>query len=445
MGLPTHTRALSVWMNGQRVGTWRFNRRGEHAFQYDDVWMKSDAARPLSLSLPLAEGQALRGDRVQNYFDNLLPDSEVIRQRLASRFRTQSVGAFDLLEAIGRDCVGAVQILGADETPTGIRRIDGTPMSEEEIEALLIQTTRTGPMSALEDQEDLRISLAGTQEKTALLFHDGQWLRPHGSTPTTHILKLPLGLVGHRRADFSSSVENEWLCMNLLGAFGLEVAKTEMVRFGNQKVLSVERFDRQMHASGEWIMRLPQEDFCQAKGVPSHLKYESEGGPGIADLAAVLQGSIHAEKDLSTLLRTQLLFWMLAAPDGHAKNFSISILPLGRYALSPIYDVMSIWPIEGSGANQFSWFKAKMAMAVFGKNKHYHFKDIERRHFNAMAAKCFGRNDAEGVIEEVLREVSTAINSVASKLPIGFSERVADTVFAGLRRSAENLNQMKLE
>ena len=93
MGRPTHTRALSVWMNGQRVGTWRFNRRGEHAFQYDDVWMKSDAARPLSLSLPLAEGQALRGDRVQNYFDNLLPDSEVIRQRLASRFRTQSEGA----------------------------------------------------------------------------------------------------------------------------------------------------------------------------------------------------------------------------------------------------------------------------------------------------------------------------------------------------------------
>ena len=198
-----------------------------------------------------------------------------------------------------------------------------------------------------------------------------------------------------------------------------------------------------MHPSGEWIMRLPREDFCQAKGVPSHLKYESEGGPGIADLAAVLQGSIHVEKDLTTLLKTQLLFWMLAAPDGYAKNFSIRMLPLGRYALNPIYDVMSIWPIEGNGANQFSWFKAKMAMAVFGKNKHYHFKDIERRHFNAMAAKCFGRNDAEGVIEGVLSEVSTAINTVASKLPIGFAERVADTVFGGLVRAAEQLDRMK--
>ena len=126
----------------------------------------------------------------------------------------------------------------------------------------MVQTTRSGPLGNLDDEEDLRISLAGAQEKTALLWHQGQWMRPYGSTPTTHILKLPIGMVGHRQADFSTSVENKWLCMNLLAEFGLSVAKTQVLTFGSQKVLSVERFDRQLHSSGEWLMRLPQEDFC---------------------------------------------------------------------------------------------------------------------------------------------------------------------------------------
>jgi serine/threonine-protein kinase HipA len=249
-------------------------------------------------------------------------------------------------------------------------------------------------------------------------------------------------MVGHRKADFSTSVENEWLCMNLLAEFGLPVAKTEILTFGSQKVLSVERFDRQMHSSGEWIMRLPQEDFCQVMGVPSHLKYESDGGPGISDLAAVLKGSIQAEKDLTTLLITQLLFWMLAAPDGHAKNFSISLLPQGRYQLTPLYDVMSIWPVEGKGPNQFSMFKAKLVMAILGKNKHYLFKDIQRRHFNNMAGKCFDRVDAEGVIGRVLEATPRAIEIMESRLPQSFPDWIAASVFSGLKASAGLLENM---
>jgi serine/threonine-protein kinase HipA len=214
------------------------------------------------------------------------------------------------------------------------------------------------------------------------------------------------------------------------------VAKTEILTFGSQKVLRVERFDRQIHSSGDWIMRLPQEDFCQVMGVPSHLKYESDGGPGLADLAGVLKGSIQAEKDLTTLLTTQLLFWILAAPDGHAKNFSIRVLPQGRYQLTPLYDVMSIWPVEGNGPNQFSMFKAKMAMAILGKNKHYHFKDIQRRHFNNMAGKCFDRVDAEDVIGRVLEVTSRAIEAMGSRLPVGFPDWIAESVFNGLKASA---------
>jgi serine/threonine-protein kinase HipA len=442
MGRRSHSRALSVWTNGERVGTWSLPARGDIEFQYDPEWIESPAGRPLSLSLPFTAELPLKGERVRNFFDNLLPDSDAIRRRLASRFKTASTDAFDLLQAVGRDCVGAVQLLEIDESPTDIYQITGTPMSESDVERLLIQTTGSAGLSNIEDQEDLRISLAGAQEKTALLYHDGQWMRPLGSTPTTHILKLPMGLVGHRQADFSTSVENEWLCMNLLAEFSLPVANTEILQFGSQKVLSVERFDRQLHSSGNWLMRLPQEDFCQVRGMPSHLKYESDGGPGLRDLASVLHGSVHAEKDLCALLKAQLLFWMLAAPDGHAKNFSIRVLPQGRYCLTPLYDVMSIWPVEGSGPNQFSRFEAKMAMALLGKNKHYHFKDIQRRHFNSTAAKCFRRNNAEHLIEEVLERTPIAIENMAHKLPAGFPVRIAESILDGLRGSAALLERM---
>ncbi|NGZ88398.1 type II toxin-antitoxin system HipA family toxin [Duganella aceris] len=439
MGRKSHSRSLSVWSNGERVGTWTIPPRGETQFLYDKSWRESALGRPLSLSLPYTGDEPLRGDVVRDFFDNLLPDSEPIRKRLASHYKLASIEAFDLLQEIGRDCVGAVQLLKEDEAPTDVQRIEGSLMSEEDVERHLIQLTRSGPLGLGEAADDLRISLAGAQEKTALLWHNGGWMRPHGSTPTTHMLKLPLGLVGRRKADLTASVENEWLCMNLLAEFGLPVAKTAILNFGTQKVLGVERFDRKMHSSGKWIMRLPQEDFCQALGVPPHLKYESDGGPGLLELATVLRGSERAEEDLTTLLTSQVLFWLMAAPDGHAKNFSIHLLPTGRYALAPLYDVMSIWPIEGGGANQYSLHNAKLAMAILGKNKHYRFADVQRRHFNSTAAKCFLRADAEEVIESVLARTSGAIEAVAARLPSGFPDRVAKTIFGGIKRSAQQL------
>ena len=441
MGRKSHSKGLSAWINGERVGVWIIPTRGASQFIYDQSWIDSPNGRPLSLSLPYSGGGlALKGERVDHYFDNLLPDSETIRRRIATRMKTASISTFDLLQAVGRDCVGAVQLLGEDEEPSNVKTISGTPLTDDEIERLIHYTISDDSVS-LDEEDELRISLAGAQEKTALLFHDNRWMRPHGATPTTHILKLPLGLVGQRRADFSSSVENEWLCMHLLAAFGLPVAATDLFQFGEQKVLSVERFDRRLHSSGQWIMRLPQEDFCQVKGLPSFLKYESDGGPSLADLATILGGSVRAREDLDTLLKTQILFWMLAAPDGHAKNFSIRLLPEGRYSLAPLYDVMSIWPVEGKGTNQFAYHKTKMAMSISGKNKHYHFKDILPRHFHQMAAKHFQRSDATELIDEIISKTSDAITQVASQLPKTFPAKVAESIFAGVQKSA---NQLKL-
>ena len=410
---------------------------------YEAAWRTSDLGRPLSLSLPFdLNDRPIRGSAVANYFDNLLPDSAEIRKRLAQRYARGSTDPFDLLAAIGRDCVGAVQLLPQDQTPEGFDRIEGTPMSDEDI-ARHLRTTVTPPARGLErEEDDFRISLAGAQEKTALLKHEGRWMRPHGATPTTHIFKLPLGLVGHMQADFTASVQNEWLTMELMRAYGLDVARCEMLSFDGQPVLCVERFDRQLHPSGTWWMRLPQEDFCQATGRPPDAKYQAEGGPSALDITRLLQGSENAHGDIETILTCQVLFWMMAATDGHAKNFSLRLLAGGRFRLTPLYDIMSVWPIAGDGPNQISWHKAKLATAVMAARPLYRLREIQRRHFNAMAAKCGYGKDAEPIIEKVLGATPNVIQRVRDKLPQGFPEHVATQIFDNLQDAAQRLDAM---
>jgi len=441
MGRKSHSRSLSIWTNGMRVGRWTLPARGDMQLQYDDDWIKADVGRPLSISLPFTlDKLPLKGEKVYNYFDNLLPDSDAIRKRVAERFRTGSTDAFDLLKAIGRDCVGAVQILGEDEAPSGFDRIEGTPLSDEDIERHLIETVSPRSFGSSQDpDDDFRISLAGAQEKTAFLRWDGRWQKPRGATPTTHIVKLPLGLMGGRRADFRTSVDNEWLCLKLLKAYGLDVADADIATFGEQRVLVVQRFDRRIAPNGKWLMRLPQEDFCQVEGCSPLRKYENEGGPGLKALFSTLRHSVNAEGDMRTLMAAQILFWLLRAPDGHAKNFSLRILPRGRFQLTPLHDVMSAYPVLGDGPNQWSPHEIKLAMALHSQNKHYEMFGIQRHHFNSTAQKVGYDVSAEPIIEDILAHTPAVISAVQAGLPPGFSTHVADTVFGGLVQAAAAL------
>jgi len=443
LGRKSRASALSVWVNGTRAGEWRIPSRRETEFQYDSDWVESEEGRALSLSLPLSldEG-SIKGRPVEAYFDNLLPDADPIRKRIQDRFHSPSRNPFDLLAAIGRDCVGAVQLLPPEEEPKDVNTIDALPLSEAEVERALVETVSPSSLAAHPGDGDLRISIAGAQEKTAFLRHDGQWCRPLGATPTTHIFKLPLGLVGGMQADMSTSIENEWLCARILRAYGLPVAHCDIGRFGAQKVLVVERFDRQLHSSGKYWLRLVQEDFCQATATPSSMKYERDGGPGIVDIARILRGSINRDADLACLIKAQLLFWMLAATDGHAKNFSIRILRQGRFQLTPLYDVLSIWPIIGEGPSKISWHNARLAMSVRGKNKHYLLKDIQRRHFNDLATQCGLGETAEPLIKEILAATPVVIASVQQAVPKDFPHHVLDAILKGLSQSAKQLEAM---
>lgn len=387
-------RELWVWMNGERVGawqTWQRGRTGSHRFVYEASWLASPRVRPLSLSLPITPDRTVTGPVVAHYFDNLLPDDERIRRRLGARFKVGSVGVFELLQAIGRDCVGAVQLLPPEQSPTGFDRVEYQILDDEAVSRHLRGVTAEPGLGSDHAADDLRISIAGAQEKTALLRVDGQWCRPLGATPTTHILKLPLGLVGGRRLDLTHSVYNEWLCAQLLREFGLPVANADIATFDEQTVLAVQRFDRQWvsgpETSGPWIARIPQEDFCQVLGRAPHEKYEAQGGPGMAQCLQVLRSSQAAASDITHFLCAQLAFWLLAATDGHAKNFSIFLLPGGGYRMTPLYDVISVWPVIGNGTNQVAWQEARLAMAVRSRNVHHELARIQTRHWLGLAQR----------------------------------------------------------
>lgn len=446
MGRRSHSQTLTLWANGEYVGRWTITTRGDMELQYDAGWLTSASARPLSLSLPFnLNNDVLKGDNVAHYFEGLLPDSDAIRRRIAARFKTGSTEAFHLLAAIGRDCVGALQLLPEGETPKGVDRIDGVILDEDAIERHLLEVVTPNHLAGPRDpDDDFRISLAGAQEKDAFLWWDGQWMKPRGATPTTHIFKLPLGLVGGRQADFSTSVDNEWLCLALLKAYGLPTAQASIATFGTQRVLVVERFDRVVSSDGKRLFRLIQEDFCQATGTSPLIKYENEGGPGLRQIFTLVQQSQAAESDQRNLMASQILFWMLRAPDGHAKNFSIQLQAghAGRFRLTPMYDVMSAYPVIGDGPNQWAEQELKLAMALLGKNRHYQMRSIQRRHFNSTARKVGFAEDAEPLIQDLLARTPKVVSQVQAQLPQGFSQQVADKVLGGLVSAARALESM---
>jgi len=427
-------------MNGIPVGYWETTRQGER-LGYLDEWLTDEQSRPLSLSLPFLPGNApYQGQVVTNYFDNLLPDNDAIRRRLAQRHQAGGTDAFQLLTKLGRDCVGAIQLLPVDEAPSDVYEINGEALNVEGVAQRLRNTTSAHALGQHDHDQDLRLSIAGTQEKAALLRHDGLWCLPHGSTPTTHIFKLPLGLVGHMQADMRTSVENEWLCSKIMEAYTIPIAQCGIEHFEDQKALVVKRFDRTPSSDGSWIIRLPQEDMCQATGTSPLHKYQSDGGPGIARIMELFLGSDDAGQDRNNFFKTQIIFWVLAATDGHGKNFSIAHRPGGGYRATPIYDVLSAHPVIGTGKNQISPHKAKLAMAVRGSTHYYLIEKILRRHWIAQAQQVgLGAAAAEQLIEEVIESTEFVIGEVGNLLPDDFPKDMAEAVFSGMRRQSARL------
>jgi serine/threonine-protein kinase HipA len=425
-------RHLNVFLNSRRVGSLTRESSGAIDFRYDPDWLGWAHTLPISLSLPLREDRYI-GAPVSNVFDNLLPDNNGLRRQVAERVGAEGVDAYSLLAALGRDCVGALQFLPDEVEPPTAGGVDGHPVSEDEIAHILGNLARN-PLGLARD-DDFRISIAGAQEKTAFLRWDGQWLRPTGATPTTHIFKPQIGQLPNG-LDLSNSVENEYLCLKLMAAFGVPTADVEIARFGDKSVLIVERFDR-LTTVDRRLIRVPQEDCCQALSVPWTRKYETDGGPGISVILKLLSGSDMAASDQRLFLKANIVFWLLGAADGHAKNFSVFLSPGGGYRLTPLYDIASAEP--SLAAHQLRHNQMNLAMAV-GHNRHYVVKTVVPRHFVESAVKGgMGRKAAIGVIEGLYQNAPAALDRTLADLPRGFPDKIAEAVAAGVRQRIERL------
>ena len=411
-------RTLHLFENGRRLGALTRTPSGL-ALRYDSDWLAWEGATPVSLSLPL-DPAGHRGEPVFRFLDNLLPDSEGMRARLAARVDARDTHPFTLLAHLGRCSAGALTFVPQGEDPGPPGAVRGTPISDAEVARLVSELDRrplgVGPR--------FRISLAGAQRKTALLFSDGGWQLPHGFTPTTHILKPQIGsLMG---VDFSRSVENEFLCLGLASAFGLEVAPARIADFGEARVLVVERFDRRWTDDGR-LLRVPHEDLAQALGVAAGRKYELDGGPGMIRLLGLLEGSVVPEKDRRSFLRAQIVFWLLAAIDGHAKNYSLRLLPGSRFRLAPLYDIVSVQPALTGG--ELPADEAMVSLAVGDAGLRV-VDRIEPRHF-VETARVAGvpARVLRSLFAELIETRARAFKAVREGLPDDFPHATEVAIF----------------
>lgn len=343
------TDQLDVHLRNDLIGTVTWDRATQRAtFTYDDDHRQGPDPTPLSLSLPLSAARH-RGTAVAAYLWGLLPDSEPVLERWARRFRVSLSNPMGLLRAVGADLPGAVSMV---EPGVGVDAAgDVRWLSEGEVEALLaeVRADRTAWLGS-----DSRWSLAGAQAKIALLEVDGRWGRPSGAIPTNRILKPAIsGLPAHDL--------NEHLCLTAAHHLGLRSARSRVVSFGAERAVVIERYDRS--GRDHDVVRFHQEDLCQALGMHPATKYQSDGGPSAIDVIGVLRDHVDQRSlstDLDTFVDALVYSWLIAAPDAHAKNYSM-LLHGGAVRLAPLYDIASVLPYDDVHAP-----KVKLAMKVGG-------------------------------------------------------------------------------
>lgn len=321
---------LTVWLHGQHIGDLTLNQYGEPEFSYTQDWLERSDARPISVSLPL-QSEAFDRRATLPFFEGLLPEA-VQRTAVAQALGISERNEFRLLEELGGEVAGAVEIWPATLPPQPKRmKLPRQSLSDDEL-APLIDQLPNRPMLAGES-EGLRLSLAGAQAKLPVIYANGDISLPAPEEPTTHILKPEI-------ARLEGTTENEAFCMRLAAAIGLNVADVDYLEIKDKRVLIVKRYDRQSDESGQ-IIRLHQEDFCQALGYTSARKYASDGGPVFRDCFDLLRRvTTRPATETLKLLDAALFNMIIGNADAHAKNFSL-LYRSDSTELAPLYDLLS--------------------------------------------------------------------------------------------------------
>ncbi len=362
-------------------------------FQYDAAWLTSEQAIPLSIRLPLRK-EPFDDAACRVFFANLLPEGST-RALISRKLGISQGNDFKLLETLGGECAGALAILPEG----GAARAEGRyePITRQELDAIIKAMPETPLLVA---REDLRLSLAGAQQKIPLYFDGNDFFLPHGAAPSSHILKPAI-------PGFPGIVQNEAFCMDLARQAGLPVPSS-MIIAGEQPFFLIERYDRRRAADG-MLTRVHQEDFCQALGVGHSRKYEAEGGPGLkACFELIGDRGTQPVVDKMTMLRWVIFNYLIGNCDAHAKNLSMLI---GRedYRLAPLYDLLST-KVYGS-------LSPKFAMRIGGQ---WRGDWVNKEHWRKLAEDA---GVGERAVSDLCVEMGDAVAKLAEPAAAVFAEK----------------------
>jgi len=409
-------RTLDVYLQTELVGHLVQDKGGQMTFRYAENWLERPGATPLSQSLPLRKERFSRKE-CQGFFGGLLPEAgnrEIIARNLGISVRND----YAMLEKIGGECAGAVTFIPAGQ-PLPESNYRYRTLSSEELAAVLRELPKR-PLLA--GEEGIRLSLAGAQDKIAVRVDGDDISIPLGGAPSTHILKPTV-------ERFDGVVANEALCMKLAAAIGLPTATVETRSVEGMAYLLVERDDRtyrQVEGQGAVLERLHQEDFCQAHGIVSELKYQKEGGPSLKQSFALLRNVSSAPVlDLSRFLDAVIYNYLIGNNDAHGKNFSLLYSGVGtddlQIRLAPLYDILS--------TVYYPELSRTMAMKLGGE---YSSERVMPRNFEQLAEEA-------GLAKPIVRRrVPELADSIISTLPkMDTSDPVAEAVAVLIRGRCE--------
>ena len=398
---------LVALLGDREAGRVRRDRRGRLSFVYDEAWRNTRHARPLSVSMPLAAAEHGHA-AIDTFLWGLLPDNALVLDRWAQRFHVSARNAFALMSHVGEDCAGAVRFVRPERVgaclgsePGRVEWLDVHDVAER------LRLLRADHSAWRTPRDTGQFSLAGAQPKTALLLENGRWGVPSGRIPTTHILKPPTG-------EFNGHAENEHFCLALARRLGLPAAASRVMHFEDEAAIVIERYDRRRTERG--LVRVHQEDVCQAAGTPPARKYENEGGPGARKIIELLRTySDRREEDVSTFVDALIFNWLVAGTDAHAKNYSLLIGARSRVRLAPLYDLASALPYD-----YMDFQKLRLAMKI---GRSYRLRDVGGRAWRRFAGDV--RLDPDDLLHRIA--------SLADRLPDGVTAVREEIASQGLK------------
>lgn len=404
---------LNVFLSDKHIGILEKDGYGGVNFQYSD-----NADRILSLSLPIQK-EPFENKQCKGFFNGLLPESEHIRIAIGKKYGINPKNDFSILQAIGYDCAGAVSFFDGDDEQTPLKQlqefyeIEYSLFSEDELEKFIKELPQKPLATGI---EDMRLSLAGAQDKTSVIVVGGQIGYPKNNVPTSHIIKPAIN-------GYDETIENEFICIKSAEKLGIKVPDVKICYANKIKYLLIQRYDRELIANK--IKRIHQEDFCQASNIPSVYKYQSEGGVDFKRCFEILRVTSQPAVAINQFIQLMIFNYLIGNNDAHGKNFSILHYDNGEIKFAPAYDILC--------SQVYPELSNKMAMKIGG---HYNHDEILLRHFEKFANE---NNISFTQLKKVIKNQCEILPDIVDNVINSFENKIGKDILSVAQKNCTRL------